>query len=108
MKHKARLCAHGGIEQYGVNYWETYDLVIHCISVRSLLYIAIIHELSSISNDFLLAFPQYDLDVDVFMDLPLVIGVDGNRGKWFLKLNKSLYGPNQESANWFVPKTNFL
>ena len=23
-KHKARLCAHGGIQQWGVNYWETY------------------------------------------------------------------------------------
>ena len=21
-KHKARLCAHGGMQQYGVNYWE--------------------------------------------------------------------------------------
>ena len=23
-KHKARLCAHGGMQMYGVNYWETY------------------------------------------------------------------------------------
>ena len=23
-KNKAQLCAHGGIQQYGVNYWETY------------------------------------------------------------------------------------
>ena len=22
-KHKARLCANGGMQQYGVNYWET-------------------------------------------------------------------------------------
>ena len=24
-KHKARLCAHGGMQKYGVNYWETYS-----------------------------------------------------------------------------------
>lgn len=23
-KHKARLCAHGGMQQWGVNYWETF------------------------------------------------------------------------------------
>ena len=37
------------------------------------------------------------------MDITLGIGVDGNRGEWVLKLNKSLYGLNQASVNWFVP-----
>ena len=23
IKHKSRLCAHGGIQKWGVNYWET-------------------------------------------------------------------------------------
>ena len=32
-KHKARLCAHGGMQQWGVNYWETYALVVNWISV---------------------------------------------------------------------------
>ena len=35
------------------------------------------------------------------MYLPLEMGVDGYRGKWLLKLNKSLYGINQEIENWF-------
>ena len=35
------------------------------------------------------------------MELHLVIGVDGNRGEWFLKLNTQLYGLKQASTNWF-------
>jgi len=27
-KHKARLCAHGGMQQWGVSYWETYSPVV--------------------------------------------------------------------------------
>ena len=58
------------------------------ISVRLLLAIASIHEFPSISIEFVLAFNQADLDVDVFMYLPLGMGVDGKRVKWVLKLNK--------------------
>ena len=56
--------------------------MVNWISVRSLLDVSIIHELSSISIDFVLAFPQDYLDVDVFMDPPLRKGVDGNRREW--------------------------
>ncbi len=39
-------------------------------SVRLLLVVAKIHGLESKSIDFVLAFPQADLDVLVFMELP--------------------------------------
>ena len=70
-KHKARLCAHGGMQQWGKNYWETLLPVVNMISVKLLLGIAKIHGLESKSIDFVLAFPQEDLDVDVWMDLPI-------------------------------------
>ena len=59
------------------------------------------HELPTRSIEFVLSFLPSDLDADVFMELPLGMGVDGNRGEWVLKLNKPLYGTNQASANWF-------
>ena len=46
MKHKARVYTHGGMQQWGVNYWENYDPVVNWISLRSLLAIASIHELT--------------------------------------------------------------
>ena len=85
----------------GVNYWHTYTPVINRIIVRSLLSIQIIHELTIISIDFVLDFTQSDLDVYVFMEITLGMGVDGNRGEWVLKLNKLLYGINQASEHWF-------
>ncbi len=58
------------MQKWGVNYWETYVLGVNWISVRTLLAIATVHDLPSHSIDFVLAFPQADLDVLVYMELP--------------------------------------
>ena len=50
--------------------------------------------------DFVLAFPQADLDRDVFMELPYGFGY-GNKGEYVLKLKKNLYGLADASYNWF-------
>ena len=67
----------------------------------SLLAISSIHELPSISIEFYLDFTQVDLDMDVFTEITLRMGISGNRGEWVLKSNKSLYGIKQASTNWF-------
>ena len=103
-KHKARLCAHGGMQQWGVSYWETYSPVVNMLTVSLLLALCNIHGLESKSIDFVLAFPQADLDVDIWMELPVGIVVDqfstNSHGHVF-KLNKRLYGLRQASLNWF-------
>ena len=106
LKHKARLCAHGGMQQWGDNYWETYSPVVNMLSVRLLLSIAKIYKLESKAIDFVLAFPQADLDVDIWMYLPAGFQVDGqteenSERRKILKLNKSLYGLKQASYNWY-------
>jgi hypothetical protein len=64
-----------------------------------------IHGLQSKSIDFVLAFPQADLDVPVFMELPAGVNPiafsDENQRCHVLKLNKSLYGLKQAGYNWF-------
>ena len=67
-KHKVRLCAHGGMQQWGVSYWETYSLVVNMLTVCLLLALCNIHGLHSKSIDFVLAFPQANLDVDIWME----------------------------------------
>ena len=106
LKHKARLCAHGGMQQWGDNYWETYSPVVNMLSVRLLLSLAKIYNLDSKAIDFVLAFPQADLDVDIWMYLPIGFQVDGQTEadsdrRYILKLNKNLYGLEQASYNWF-------
>ncbi|KAL7531887.1 hypothetical protein ACHAXR_006610 [Thalassiosira sp. AJA248-18] len=81
LKHKARMCAHGGMQQWGDSYWETYSPVINMLSVRLILAIAKIHNLDSKAIDFVLAFPQADLEEDIWiMNLP--IGFQGDIGKF--------------------------
>jgi hypothetical protein len=109
-KHKARLCAHGGMQTWGTNYWETYAPVVNWASVRLLLAVAKIHKLPSKSIDFVLAFPQADLEVPVYMELPLGFEapLNGNRRLYVLRLNKSLYGLKQAGYNWFAKLCNGL
>jgi hypothetical protein len=67
--------------------------------------IAKVHGLKSKSIDFVLAFPQADFDVSVYMELPAGINPtnvsDGDRHRYILKLNKSLCGLKQAGYNWF-------
>ena len=70
-KHKSRVVAHEGMQKCWVNHWENYSPVVNWINVGSILAIASIHEFPTRSMDLVLAFPQSELDVDVFMDLPL-------------------------------------
>jgi hypothetical protein len=69
-----------------------------------------IHGLSSKSIDFVLAFPQADLEIPVYMELP--IGFDAPEGEYcksyVLRLNKSLYGLKQAGYNWFAKLSNGL
>jgi hypothetical protein len=93
------------MQQRGENYWETYLPVINMISVKLLLVIAKIHGLESKLIDFVLAFPQADLDEDIWMDLPIgfkPIDDPAEAPKFVLKLRKNLYGLQQASFNWFT------
>eukprot|EP00957_Ditylum_brightwellii_P168943 12859190-Ditylum_brightwellii.AAC.1 len=74
MKHKACLCANGGMQKWGVNFRETYIPVVNWITIQTLLAIASIHNLSTKCIHFVLAFPQDKLDIDICMELP--IGTD--------------------------------
>ena len=57
LKHKARLCAHGGMQVHGDTYWDTYAPVVNWMNVRLMLIFSEIHSLHTRSIDFTLAFP---------------------------------------------------
>ena len=79
MKHTSRLYAQVGMQKWVGKNWETYALVVNWVSARSLLSISSMHEFTTRSIDFVLTFPQTGFDLDVFMELPLVMLVYGNR-----------------------------
>jgi hypothetical protein len=77
--------------------------VVNTVTVCLILLLARIYKLESKAIDFVLAFPQAELDVNIWMYLSIGFQVDTeNESKcYILKLNKSLYGLQQASLNWF-------
>ena len=55
LKHKDRLCAHGGMQQWGDSYGETYSPVVNILSVRLIL--AISSYITSIQKQLTLCLP---------------------------------------------------
>ena len=66
-KYKSIICANGRMQERGINYWETYAPVVQWMSVRIMLTLAAIKNLHTKSIGFVLAYPQADLDVDIYM-----------------------------------------
>ena len=74
------------------------------LNFRLQLAISHIHGLNSKSIDFVLAFPQADIDIYIWMELPegmILVGDEKKSCLYTLRLNKSLYGLKQESHNWY-------
>ena len=71
------------------------------MSVRIVLTLAAIKNLHTKSIDFVLPYPQADLDVDIYMDLPQGFNLGTENGRYVLKLQKNLYGLKQAGHNWF-------
>ena len=83
------------MQQWGVNYWETYAPVVNWIGVRFLAILSEIAGLESQGIDFALAFPQAELDVTVLMELRMGMAVAGSSDPsktHVIRLRKSLYG----------------
>ena len=100
-KYKAIICAHGGMQDICINYWKTYTPVVQWMSVRIMLTLAAIKKNCTNSIDFVLAYRQANLDVDIYMELPQGLNVGPESGGYVLKLQKNLYGLKQAGHNWF-------
>ena len=70
IKYKARLCCHGGQQQWGVNYWDTYAPVVSWSSIRILMTLAELHKFHTKSTDFVQAFPQAKVKSTIYLKTP--------------------------------------
>ena len=77
IKHKACLCSHGGMQQWGVNYLETYSLVVYWMSTRAMLDMLILRYIHTKTAYFFLAYTQAGVKLDIFMEKPIGFGVEG-------------------------------
>jgi hypothetical protein len=97
---KARLNLHGGKQEYGLNYWETYSPVIAWTTVRLFLILTLLNGWSSRQVDFVLAFPQADVECPLYMEIPRGFKFQGSRKTHCLSLKKNLYGAKQAGRVW--------
>ena len=101
VKWKARLNLHGGKQTYGVNYYETWSPVVGWFSVRLLICFALIQKWSIRQVDFVQAFCQAPIEMDMYMELPHGISVKGGSNKTHvLKLLANIYGQKQGGKIW--------
>ena len=100
-KWKARLTVHGGQQEKGINFWETYAPVVNWFSIRLLLAKAIMLKWHTRQVDFVLAYPQADVETDIYMKLPRGISIPGiSNDTHALKLKKNVYGQRQAGRVW--------
>ena len=71
-KWKARLCAGGHRSVEFVDYWDTYYPVVSQQTIRLIFTMALINKWHIHSIDFVLAFPQANVQTDIFMRPPSV------------------------------------
>ena len=100
-KWKARLCVDGSRQVKGVNYWDTYAPVVSWESVRAILTLALTKGWVTRQIDFVLAYPQADVECDLYMEIPRMCHVKGDKKEHVLKLKKNLYGSKQAGKVWF-------
>jgi hypothetical protein len=101
LKHKARLCAHGGQQTKGVTYHETYSPVVNWFTLRLFIVLSLIYDWKTRQVDFVLAFPQAELASDVYMELPYGFHVEP-QGDWVLKLKRNVYGLKDAGRTWHL------
>ena len=69
-KWKARLNVHGGQQEHGIHYWDTYAPVVTWQTVRLFLVLSLLLGWQSRQLDFVMAYPQAPAEMPLYMRLP--------------------------------------
>ena len=100
-KWKARLNVHGGQQEHGVHYWDTYVPVVTWQTVHFFLILSILLGWQSQQLDFVMAYPQAPAEMPLYMRLPQGYKRNGiTRKTHALKLLCNVYGQKQAGRVW--------
>ena len=112
-KLKARFCARGDKQVEGVDFFDTFAPVVNWTTVRLMMILSIILNLSTVQVDYTAAFVHAPIDKDpnwdkmteaeqkksgVYVEMPRGFAQPGK----VLKLTRSLYGLKQAPRNFFL------
>ncbi len=106
---KAHLNIHGGQQVKGVHYWETYSPMVCWALIRFALALSILNGWYTAQMDFVLAYPQADIEEMLYMEIPSDFTCEGYApGELVLELHKNLYGQKQAGRMWYKHLTCLL
>ena len=100
-RYKGRLVAQGFSQVAGLNFNETWTLVVRIESVRVLLALATLFDLWIVHIDAKTAFLNGNSDVEPYVHQPEGF-VDMRYPHRVLRLSKSLYGLKQATHIWYL------
>jgi hypothetical protein len=100
-KYKARLVAKGFKQRYGIDYSDTFSLVVKASTIHIVLSLAVSWGWCLRQLDAHNAFFHGLLEEDVFMRQPPGY-VDQSRPDYVCKLDKAPYGLKQASRAWYT------
>ena len=106
-----QLVAQGFTQRPGIDFNETYSLIMSGITFWYLISLAVQNCLSMQLMDVVTAYLYGSLDSDIYMKVPDGISIPNpkaNRNMYCIKLQKSLYGLKQSNRMWYNRLTEFL
>jgi hypothetical protein len=99
-KYKARLVAKGYKQRYGIDYEDTFSLVVKAATIHLVFSLAVSYGWNLRQLDVQNAFLHGNLEEEVFMRQPP--GYESKTHPYFIcKLDKALYGLKQASGAWY-------
>ena len=92
---------HGGQQEYGIHYWETYAPVVAWKTLRVFMILSLIHGWASHPLNFIMAYPQAPAEKPLCMRLPQGYHHKGiTKDTHVLKLIRNIYGQKQARRVW--------
>jgi hypothetical protein len=100
-KHKARLNLYGGKQEFGTNYYKTNAPVVTWLAIQQLIVFGILFNWALCQDDFVMAYPQAPIKMDMYMELPTGIPTKHRNSKdHVLKLLANTYRQKQACCMW--------
>ncbi|MBW0540859.1 hypothetical protein O181_080574 [Austropuccinia psidii MF-1] len=106
LEYKARLCAQGFSQTPGIDFGKTFAPTGRLNSLRTLISFAASNNLKFEQVDIKSAFLNAPLEEEVFLAIPH--GLDLDKRKVCLRLNKAIYGLRQAPRAWYNQLSEWL